>query len=200
MPRYPGGLRRGTPGASPLEDVLGTPDHGGESPPFKVFRGVTQGDSLSPTIFKVVFDAVLWHWVTVVAEEEAGPEGFGPVVRSLTALFCANDGLLASTRAEMLEWVSGALADLFDRVGLGINVQNTVGMVCQPCRSPGGHSAEAHDRQMRGEGQAYEACQKRWVFCTECAADLATGFLAAHHQTQPGVGRGGARVTPPRPE
>ena len=27
-------------------------------------RGVTQGDPLSPTIFNVVVDAVVQHWVT----------------------------------------------------------------------------------------------------------------------------------------
>ena len=41
---------------------------------------MTQGDPLSPTIFNVVVDALLWHWVTVVAETEdtADPstEGF----------------------------------------------------------------------------------------------------------------------------
>ena len=30
---------------------------------FKVFRGVTQGDFLYPTIINVVVDAVVWHWV-----------------------------------------------------------------------------------------------------------------------------------------
>ena len=132
MPRYPGGLRRGTPGASPLEDVLGTPDHGGEAPPFKVFRGVTQGDSLSPTIFKVVFDAVLWHWVTVVVEEEARPDSFGRAVQILVALFCADNGLIVSMIDERLQRAFGTLMYLFGRLGLRTNTQNKVGMIFWP--------------------------------------------------------------------
>ena len=34
--------------------------------PFKNFRVVTQGDPLSPTIFYVVVDVVLRHWITGV--------------------------------------------------------------------------------------------------------------------------------------
>ena len=37
---------------------------------FKGHRGVTQCDPLSPTIFDMVFDVVIHHWVTLVAEEE----------------------------------------------------------------------------------------------------------------------------------
>ena len=36
---------------------------------FKGSRGVTQGDPLSPTIFNVVVDVVVRHWVTLALEE-----------------------------------------------------------------------------------------------------------------------------------
>ena len=34
--------------------------------PFKEYRGVTQSDPMSPTIFNMVVYAVICHWVTVV--------------------------------------------------------------------------------------------------------------------------------------
>ena len=38
---------------------------------------MTQGDPMSPTIFNVVVDAVLHHWVSLVAESKEGPEEWG---------------------------------------------------------------------------------------------------------------------------
>ena len=47
---------------------------------FRGERGVTQGNPLSPTIFNVVVDAVIRHWVNGIvdeaeAKEETGREG-----------------------------------------------------------------------------------------------------------------------------
>ena len=67
----------------------------GES--FKGARGVTQGDPLSPSIFNVVLDAVVRHWVTLEMAEaekrgERGNEG-----RHQADLFYADDGMVASS-------------------------------------------------------------------------------------------------------
>ena len=42
---------------------------------FKGYQGVTQGDPLSHTIFNVVVDAIIRHWVTVVETSEVGTGG-----------------------------------------------------------------------------------------------------------------------------
>ena len=62
---------------------------------FKGARGVTQGDPLSPTIFNVVVDAVVCHWVTLAIEDaekrgERGKEG-----RHQAALFYVDCGMVA---------------------------------------------------------------------------------------------------------
>ena len=62
---------------------------------FKGGRGVTQGNPLSPTIFTVVVDAVVRHWVTLAVTEaetrgERGQEG-----RHQAALFYADNGMVA---------------------------------------------------------------------------------------------------------
>ena len=59
---------------------------------FKGAWGVTQSDPLSPTIFIVVVDAVVIHWVKMALDEEEkkGNEG-----RHQAALLYANDGMVA---------------------------------------------------------------------------------------------------------
>ena len=52
---------------------------------FKGARGVTQGDPLSPTIFNVVVDAVVWHWLEGLqtAKEEKGATGGGAFISGI---------------------------------------------------------------------------------------------------------------------
>ena len=45
--------------------------------PFKVHRGVAHWDTPPPNIFKMVVDAVIFHWFTLISGEEVGPDGFG---------------------------------------------------------------------------------------------------------------------------
>ena len=57
--------------------------------------GVTQGDPLSPTIFNVVVDAVVWHWMVVMVEVEEEWGDRGQESRHQSALFYANNGMIA---------------------------------------------------------------------------------------------------------
>ena len=43
----------------------------------KVLGGVTQGNLMYTTIFNVVVDEVVHHWVSWVVEEAEGPYGWG---------------------------------------------------------------------------------------------------------------------------
>ena len=113
---------------------------------------MTQDDPLSPTIFNVVVDAVLRHWVTgIIADmEERGERG---KERGHQAdLFYVDDGMVDSYDSCWIQGVFNTLVGLFDRVGLQKNVRKTVGMVCHPCQAVGNLSEAAYGRRVTGEG------------------------------------------------
>ena len=69
----------------------------------------------------MVVDAVVRHWVTIAVSEaetlrERGREG-----RHQSALFYADDGMLASSDPQWLQWAFTQIVGLFDRVGLNTN-------------------------------------------------------------------------------
>ena len=111
---------------------------------------MTQSDPLSPTIFNVVVDAVVRHWlmgVIVYAEERVklGKEG-----RHQADLFYADDGMVASSDPRWLQGDFNTLVGLFDRVGLRTNVGKTVIMVCHPCQAAGNLLEEVYGRRVTG--------------------------------------------------
>ena len=55
---------------------------------------------MSLTIFNMVMDALIQHWVAVVAGEEAGPEGFGIAVQTLSIPVYAYYVLLISSQLD----------------------------------------------------------------------------------------------------
>ena len=73
-------------------------DSGYFGAPFKGQRGVTQGKLLYSTIFNVVVDVVLNHWVTMVAATEGtvepGTDGFVWDIKCLVEYLYADDRLL----------------------------------------------------------------------------------------------------------
>ena len=122
---------------------------------FKGGRGVTQGDPLSPTIFNVVVDAVVRHWVTLAVTEAETRGDWGREGRHQAALFYEDDGMLASSDPQWLKWEFTKLVGLFDRVGLNTNTGKTVSMTCRPCTAAGNRSEEAYRSIMAGEGPTF---------------------------------------------
>ena len=95
--------------------------------------GVTQGYPLSPTIFNVLVDAVVRHWVNGIMEEAEARGETGREGRHQAALFYVNDGMVVSLDPAWLPGSFTALVGIFDRVGLMTNIRKTVSMVCHPC-------------------------------------------------------------------
>ena len=147
---------------------------------------MTQGDPLSPTIFNVVVDAVVSHWVMMALEEadkrgERGDEG-----RNQASLLYADYGMVASSDPRWLQCTFDALVRLFKLMGLQTNVGKTVSMVCQPCQAAGPKSEAAYGWKMTGKGVTYRERQKERVECGECGKEMAAGYLASHCMTQHG--------------
>ena len=49
------------------QETMAARDSGYYGDPFQGSRGVTQGDPLSPRIFNVIVDAIVCHWIRLVA-------------------------------------------------------------------------------------------------------------------------------------
>ena len=77
---------------------------------------MTHGGPLSPTIFNVVLDVVLWNWVALVVVTEGGvepaTEGLGKDIQHKSSYFYADNKLLASTLVNRIQWVFDSLTGL----------------------------------------------------------------------------------------
>ena len=136
-----------------------------------LFKGqleVAQEDPLSPTIFFMVVDAVIRHWVTLVEGEEAVPDVFEQVVQCLEALFYTKNVLLALSRPARIQTALGVLTGFFEKVVLHTNVNKTVGLLFQPCHIVGVHSEVAYTRRMTGVVPSFQERQQEIVWCPYC--------------------------------
>ena len=80
-------------------------------------RGVTQGDPLSPTLYNVVVDAVVRHWLEGLQAEKYEKDAEGGE-RHFLVVFYADDGMVGATDPQWLQGAFSALVAILDRVGL----------------------------------------------------------------------------------
>ena len=148
-------------------------------PVFQSHRRLTQGGGLSPTIFNMVIDAVIQHWVTFV-----GGGGTGKVleasIQTVATLLYTNDILVVSPDNARIQGDFNALMGLFDRVGLRKNNGKTVIMAFRPCHTPQSWSTEAYTWKVMVRVLSYRERLLQRVNCPECRVYLEAGSLAAH--------------------
>ena len=83
-----------------------------------------------PTILNVVVDAVVCHWVLMVADLAEVPYGWGRKLLRCATLLYSYYGLLFSTDPDCLHGEFDTFTGLFDRVGLWKNVVNMFRVLC----------------------------------------------------------------------
>ena len=127
---------------------------------FKGSRGVTQGYLLYPSIFDMVVDAVIRHWVKVVTGERPVPYVFGRAVQTLAALFYEDYVILASSWMSRIQEALNVLTGLFDWIVLRKNFNKIVGMTCQSCCTLVRQSKVAYTCRMMWEGPSYRSIQQ----------------------------------------
>ena len=144
-------------------------------------RGLTQSDPLSPTIFNVVVDAVVRHWVNGLVDEAEAKGETGREGRHQSAIFYADDSMVVSSDPAWLQGAFTALVAIFDRVGLTTNVGKTFSMVCHSCQvGAGNRTEEAYSWRITGEGRSYTERQWERVACGECGEFLTIGSMSSH--------------------
>ena len=85
----------------------------------------------------------------------------------LPAYLYADYGLVALIQLERLQRAFYVLTGLFNRVFLQKNTLKTIGMVFQPCHTPGWMSEAAYLRRVTGKGQTFQKRQQMRVDCPD---------------------------------
>ena len=72
------------------------------------------------------------------------------------ALLCADNGMVTSADPVWIQSAFDTLTGMFDRVGLQLNVCNTMGMVCRTCQEVGVRSDKAYTRSITVERRIFK--------------------------------------------
>ena len=105
-------------------------------------------------------DALIRHWVVVVARKESGTEDFGRSVQTLSALLYADNGILAYPWPSWIQDALDVLTGLFGWVMMRVDVKNMVVMTCPSFRLSVQHSVATYEWQMMEEVPSYRSIQR----------------------------------------
>jgi hypothetical protein len=159
--------------------------NGCHSNAFRVSRGMSQGDIVSPTIFNTVADAVARHWFRCLVLD--ANQGNGNLSEpETTAGFCADDGVTAGHHPEQIQQGLDLAVELFERVSLESNAAKTKAVVCHPGSAQSRISSPACERRFEG-GPTHSARKRHRVLCHECGKSMQQRHLPNYLLHQHGV-------------
>ena len=139
---------------------------------FRAYRGVTQGDVVSPMIFNIVVDCLIQKW----KELDTG-------VDKVTAIFYADDGVLSSYSAERLQFALDWFTDQFSRMGLKLNSNKTKSLVSTPGHINIGLSTPTYKFRMTGDGVSEQVRRRLRVTCHICQSEMRASSLRRHMES-----------------
>ena len=76
-------------------------------------------------------EMIIHHWVGLMVENKAGPDGFGYTVADKMTIFYAYYSQIGFNNTVWLQWVFDILIGLFESFGIINTMENMVKMVCQ---------------------------------------------------------------------
>jgi Reverse transcriptase (RNA-dependent DNA polymerase)/Endonuclease/Exonuclease/phosphatase family len=139
---------------------------------FRSFRGVTQGDIVSPMIFNIVVDCLIQKWKA----EDTG-------VDKVSAIFYADDGVLSSYDAVQLQLALDWFTHQFHLLGLKMNSQKTKTLISTPGHIPIGLSTPAYKFRMTGIGASEQARRALRITCPTCRREMRASSLRRHMES-----------------
>ena len=140
------------------------------------------------TIFNVLLNRVVCHWISLTVEDEqVTHEELGMVAGRCMGVFNADDGMLGSRYPEWLQGAINVLIRLFRRVLLMENIAKYKTTTCQTGEIFTGMSEEEFGWRSTGEGVKHRECLRLRIPCTYCGVELTEESMTDHHRLLYGV-------------
>ena len=99
---------------------------------------------------------MVWNLVEEMAECAGGQAGRGREGRHQNGLFCADNGMIASSDPRYMLGIFITLVGMFNQVGIKTNVGKKSGIFCHTCQSADTQSEAAYEWWMTGAGLSYQ--------------------------------------------